>query len=587
MKKPAPPTKAPSDLWIYALLTAGIFAAYVPVLRFGFVNYDDPVYIANNPHVSGGITWSGMVWAFTHSFAGNWFPLTWISHMLDCQFFGLDAGVHHFTNLAIHTAATLLLFAVLRRITQARWPSALVAGLFALHPLHVESVAWIAERKDVLSAFFWMLTLWAYARYVARPTPSRYAWTLAVFALGLMAKPMAVTLPVVLILLDYWPFARGWKLLEKLPFLALSAAVSVVTYAAHAQAKAVVSLDTLSLATRVENTLVSYCVYIAKMFWPSGLAVFYPYPKTALAGPAVLAAIGLATVTAAAMWAGRQRPYLTVGWLWYLVTLLPVIGLIQAGQQARADRYMYIPMIGLSIMLAWGGAELLRGWPQTRVALGVAICAACAVATWFQVGYWENGVKLFQRAVDVTADNYVARFNLAHELRESGDNAGAIRQLEAAVRFQPDSGLAHDELGELLGKQGRIDEALAELRKAEVFLPGDAALHYHIGILLGSAGHPEQAADELSQAIRLDAGNVDAHRNLAVSLAMMDRLPEAVAEFRTATVLKPDDARLRFNLALALLDLGRKQEAIEQLREALKFNPEFAEARAALDAASK
>ena len=353
MKKPAPPIKAPSDLWIYALLAVGIFAAYGPVLRFGFVNYDDPVYIANNPYVSGGIAWSGIVWAFTHSFAGNWFPLTWISHMLDCQFFGLDATGHHFTNLALHTAVTLLLFAVLRRTTQARWPSAFVAGLFALHPLHVESVAWIAERKDVLSAFFWMLTLWAYARYVARPTRGRYLWTLAIFALGLMAKPMAVTLPLVLILLDYWPFARGWKLLEKLPFLALSAAVCAITYAAHAQAKAIVSFDAIPLAMRIENALVSYAAYIAKMFWPSGLAIFYPYPASSLAGPAVLAAIALAAVTAAAIWAARQRPYLIVGWLWYLVTLVPVIGLIQAGQQVRADRYMYIPMIGLSIMLAW------------------------------------------------------------------------------------------------------------------------------------------------------------------------------------------------------------------------------------------
>jgi len=586
MKKPAQPTKALSDLWIYALLTAGIFAAYGPVLRFGFVNYDDPVYIATNPYVAGGITWSGIVWAFTHSFAGNWFPLTWISHMLDCQLFGLDAGAHHFTNLAIHTAATLLLFAVLRRMTQSRGPSAFVAGLFALHPLHVESVAWIAERKDVLSAFFWMLTLWAYSRYVARPTRSGYLWTLAIFALGLMAKPMAVTLPLVLILLDYWPFARGQKLLEKLPFFALSAAVCVVTYAAHAQAKAVVSFDTISLSMRVENALTSYAVYIASMFWPTGLAVFYPYPKGSLAGPAVLAAIALAAVTAAVIWAGRHRPYLVVGWLWYLITLVPVIGLIQAGQQARADRYMYIPMIGLSIMLAWGGAELLRAWPQTRVVLSVGICAACAVVTLFQVDYWENGVKLFQRAVDVTGDNYVARFNLTHELREMGDTAGAIRQLEAAVRIQPDSGLAHDELGQLLGKQGRTDEALTELRKAELSLPNDAALHYHIGLLLGTAGHPEQAADELSQSVRLDPTNADAHRNLAVSLAMMDRLPEAVAEFRAAASLKPDDATLRFNLALALMNLGQKQDAIVQLREALRLNPNFEEAQAALSAAT-
>ena len=349
MKRSQQPTKAPSDLWIYAGLAAAIFIVYSAVLRFGFVNYDDPVYLAQNPNVRDGITWSGIVWAFSHSFAGNWFPLTWISHMLDCQLFGLDAGAHHFTNLVLHTAATLLLFAVLKRITHARWPSAFVAALFALHPLHVESVAWIAERKDVLSAFFWMLTLWTYARYVERPGRARYLWTLAAFALGLMAKPMLVTLPLVLLLLDYWPFARGPRIKEKLPFFALSAAVCVVTYLAHAQAKAVISLETIPAALRVENALVSYAAYIGKMFWPSGLAFFYPYPKGGLAIPAALAAVGIAAVTIAA----RKRPYLLVGWLWFLVTLAPVIGLVQAGLQARADRYMYLPMVGLAIMIAW------------------------------------------------------------------------------------------------------------------------------------------------------------------------------------------------------------------------------------------
>jgi len=575
--------KAPGDLWIYAFLTVAVFAAYGQVLRFGFVNYDDPVYIAGNPYVRDGIAWSGVVWAFTHSFAGNWYPLTWISHMLDCQLFGLDAGAHHFTNLAIHAAAASLLFAVLRRITQARWPSAMVAALFALHPLHVESVAWIAERKDVLSALFWMLTLGAYARYVARPGPARYACTLLAFGLGLMAKPMLVTLPLVLLLLDYWPFARGFRIREKLPFLALSAAASVVTYMAHAQAKAVVSLETIPLGMRVENALISCAAYIGQMFWPSGLAVFYPYPSGRHVWQAALAGAGIAAVTAVAIRMARKRPYLIVGWLWFLVTLAPVIGLIQAGQQSRADRYMYIPMIGLSIALVWGAAELLQARPQAQMALAGAVCLACAALTWTQVGYWEDGVKLFQRAVDVTGDNYVARFNLAHELREQGDDAGAVRQLEEAVRIRPDSGLAHDELGQVLGKQGRFDEALAQLRAAEVSLPDDAALHYRIGILLGTAGHAEQAADELSQAIRLDPRNADAHRNLGISLAMMDRLPEAVAEFRTAVSLKPDDANARFNFGVALVNLGQTHEGIGQLSEAVRLKPDFSEARAALD----
>jgi protein O-mannosyl-transferase len=585
--KPSRQTRSrePTDLWIYMLLAAAVLAAYWQVSQFGFVNYDDPAYVVENANTNGGITWHGLVWAFSHSFDGNWFPLTWISHMLDCQIFGLDAGFHHLTNVAIHAAATLLLFALLRRITGARWPSAMVAALFALHPLHVESVAWIAERKDVLSAFFWMLTLWAYARYVARPGPARYGWTLVAFSLGLMAKPMIVTLPLVLVLLDYWPFARGVHIREKLPFLALSAAVSVVTYAVHKQAKAVVSLNLLPVGTRVENALVSYGAYIGKMFWPGRLAVFYPYPAGSLAWPATLAALGIAVVTAAAIFAARKRPYFIVGWLWYLVTLLPVIGLIQAGRQARADRYTYIPMIGLSIALVWAATELLQRWPAPRAALAVAICAACLVLTWHQVSYWQDGVTLFQHAVDVTGDNYVARFNLAHELRERGEDAEAARQLEEAVRIQPDSGFAHTELGNLLAKQGRTDQALAELRAASALLPNDAAIHYRMGLLWGAAGRPDQAVLELSQSIKLNPANADAHRNLGISLALLDRLPEAAQEFGTAVRLKPDDAKTRFNFGVTLAELGQTSDAIAQLSEALRINPGLAEARAALDEA--
>jgi tetratricopeptide (TPR) repeat protein len=576
MKKPTvAAAKAPSDLFIYVGLTAAIFAVYGQVLGFGFVNYDDPVYLALNPHVRDGITWDGIVWAFTHSFAGNWFPLTWISHMLDCQLFGLEAGPQHFVNLALHTASTLLLFAVLRRTTQAHWRSAVVAALFAIHPLHVESVAWIAERKDVLSAFFWMATLWAYTRYVERPGAARYGWTLAAFACGLMAKPMTVTLPLVLMVLDYWPFQRGWKIREKLPFFALAAAVSVVTYFAHVEANAVV---TLPLAVRVENGLVSYAIYVGQAFWPSGLGVFYPYPTGSLVIPAALAAIGIVAVA----WGAARRPYLLAGWLWFLVTLLPVIGLIQAGQQGHADRYMYLPMIGLSIAVVWGAAELLRTRPQAQTVLAAAACLAYAAVAFVQAGYWADGAKLFQRAVDVTGDNYVARFNLAHELREQGDESGAIRQLREAVRIQPDSALAHDELGQLLGKQGNLDEALAQFRAAEVSLPNDAALHYRIGLMLAGADRPEQAADELQQSIRIDPNNADAHRNLGIALAMMDHLETAAAQFSIAVRLKPDDPQARFNLGVALVNLGHPKDAAQQLTEAVRLKPDFAEARAAL-----
>ena len=578
--------REPSDLWVFALLTAAVFAAYGQTLRFGFVSYDDPAYVTDNIHVNAGVTWNGIVWAFTHSWAGNWFPLTWLSHMLDCQLFGLDSGLHHLTNVCIHVLATFLLYAVLRRITNARWPSAMVAALFALHPLHVESVAWIAERKDVLSAFFWMLTLWAYAKYVARPGPLRYALTLLAFCLGLMAKPMVVTLPLVMLLLDYWPFARGLRLLEKLPFFGLSAAASVVTYLVHQKVAAVASLESLPMGPRIENALVSYAVYVGKMFWPTRLAVFYPYPSGSLVWPAILAGLGLAVVTAAAVRAARQRPYFLVGWLWYLVTLAPVIGLIQAGQQARADRYMYIPMIGLSIALVWGAREILQSRPRLGAAIALGIAAACAALTWSQAGYWRDSVSLFQHAVDVTTDNYIARFNLAGVLSMRGDDGEAARQLAEAVRIRPGSALAHLGLGRLLAKQGRTEEALAQLHTAALLQPGDASIHYQIGAALGAAGRTYEAAGELSEAVRLDPNDADARGNLGMALAILGRLPEAAGEFSTAVQLKPDDASARFNLGTALARLGRWREAVAQFSEAVRIDPGYAEARVALEEAT-
>lgn len=587
-KREEPVLQAPrplSDLWVLLALTAATFLAYWQTLQYGFITFDDPTDVTQNIEVNAGFTWHGIAWAFTHSLGGNWFPLTWLSHMLDCQLFGLEGGLHHFTNLCLHILATLLLYTVLRRITSARWPSAMAAAVFALHPLHVESVAWIAERKDVLSAFFWMVTLWGYARYVARPEPVRYALTLLAFCLGLMAKPMVVTLPLVLILLDYWPFKRGHHILEKLPFLALSAAASVVTYVVHQDAAAVISLESLPIGTRIENALVSYAVYIGKMFWPTRLAVFYPYPSGSLLWPAILAGIGIAAVTLAAILAARKRPYLIVGWLWYLVTLAPVIGLIQTGQQARADRYMYIPMIGLSIALIWGAVEILQPWPRFAAALGAGVAAACVVLTWSQVRYWQDDVSLYQHAIDVTTDNYTARFNLASSLDALGDDDGAAKQLAEAVRIRPNAAVAHVQLSQYLNKQGRTDEALAHLHTAEALKPGDADIHYRIGLLLGVAGRTEESAAELSDSVRLDPAHFDAHRNLGISLAILGKLPQAADEFRAAVRIKPDDASARFNLGMALANLGRAREAIAQFSEAVRIKPDYAEARAALDQA--
>jgi len=562
---------------------AAIFAAYGQTLHFGFVNYDDPDYVGANVHVRSGITAASVAWAFRHSFAGNWFPLTWLSHMLDFELFGLDSGLHHLTSVSIHALATLLLFAVLRRITKSRWPSAMVAAVFALHPLHVESVAWIAERKDVLSAFFWMLTLYAYASYVARPGPARYALTLLAFCFGLMAKPMLVTLPLVLLLVDYWPLARGVRVLEKLPFLALSAAASVVTYVVHREAGATASLDIFPLAVRLENTLVSYAVYALKMFWPSKLAVFYPYSRQSLAMPAVFAALGLAAITFMAVRMARRRPYLIVGWAWYLVTLAPVIGLIQVGAQARADRYTYIPMVGLSIALVWGAAEILQPWPRVRTVLAWSVCAACIVLTWTQVRYWQDGVSLFRHAADVTTDNYVARFNLASALSARGEDAEAARQLAEAVRIQPNSAAARAELGQLLAKQGHLQEALLQLHAAVRLNPSDAIAHYRLGTVLGEAGSPREAAREFMETVRLDPGNADAHYNLGISLANQGSVEEAASEFAAAVRLSPDDASARYNLGVSLARLGRIRESIAQLSEAIRIDPHLPGAREALD----
>jgi hypothetical protein len=391
------------SLCIYLTLALATLAVFWQVLGHDFVNYDDPDYVYRNPNVQSGITLSSIKWAFTTGHAANWHPLTWLSHMLDWQLFGDNPGWHHLTNLFLHIANTLLLFAVLKRMTNALWRSAFVAAAFALHPLHVESVAWVAERKDVLSTLFWMLTIAAYLRYLERPGTGRYLLTLLIFALGLMAKPMLVTLPFVLLLLDYWPLGRfqfgqivksvgqqsrkslnafsHWKLsrhllLEKVPLFALSAISSIVTFLVQRTAGAVTSVETLPLKLRIANTFVSYLTYIQKMVWPSRLAMFYPYPdKTDLIWQTVVFALLLLIISLGVIWLMRRRRYLLTGWLWYLGTLVPVIGLVQVGDQALADRYTYVPLTGLFIIIAWGVPDLIAKWRFRKHALAASAIA--------------------------------------------------------------------------------------------------------------------------------------------------------------------------------------------------------------------
>jgi protein O-mannosyl-transferase len=554
-----------------------VFAAYLQVLQFGFTTFDDPEYVTENPHVQVGLSLAGVKWALTTSAAGSWFPVTWLSHMLDCQFFGLDSGWHHFTNVCIHAASTVLWFLLLRRITGAQWKSALVAFLFALHPLHVESVAWVCERKDVLSGLFCALTLWAYASWVSKGGAARYLATCALFCLGLMSKQMLVTLPVVLLLLDRWPLARGLKIIEKLPFFAASAAASVVAYLVHLSGKALPTFEQIPVGVRIQNALVSYAVYLVDMVWPVNLAVFYPYTQDLLV-PAIVSGIAIAAITVLAI----RRQYLTVGWLWYLVTLLPVIGLIQAGAQARADRFTYLPMIGISIAAIWGAEEILASRPRVRLAAVMAVCAACFVLTCVQIGYWKDSETLYRHAIAVTSNNYVARFNLASVLDVGGNSDQAIGELQETVRIKPSFALAHAELGQLLAKKGESEQALAELKTAVMLRPDSADAHFRLGAVDGRLGRVDEAAAEFSEAVRLQPDNADAHFNLATALAQQNRLPEAARELQGTVQLKPADADARFLLGLALARLGQTDQAIAQFSEAVRIRPDFAAARQAL-----
>ena len=472
---------------VYAVLALASLIAYEPVHRNKFINYDDNDYVAENPYVRSGITRESVIWAFTTRHASNWHPLTWLSHMLDCQFFGTNPLWHHLMNLLFHVANTLLLFWVLKRMTGALWPSAFVAAVFALHPLHVESVAWAAERKDVLSGFFWMLTIAAYVRYAERPGIARYLLVFSALCLGLMAKPMLVTLPFVLLLLDYWPLGRFqgrhaatiYRLIgEKAPLFALAAVSSVVTYIAQRGAGAVLLGQKLPLKLRAANAAVSYVSYIGKMIYPSRLAALYPHQasRLPLTQPIVCLVI-LIIVSAGIIYAARRARFLAVGWLWYLGTLVPVIGLIQVGVQAMADRYTYLPSIGIFIIVAWGAAGLLAGWRYRKIVLAISasiVLAALLLCTRMQVRHWQNSFTLFGHTLEVTERNYIMQNNYGNLLYQNGHPAEAAAHFEEALRINPKHTGALNNLGVISYSQGRIGWAIAHWTKAEKLKPNSA-----------------------------------------------------------------------------------------------------------------
>jgi tetratricopeptide (TPR) repeat protein len=590
----APPTlgasKAPFILTCAALIAINLIA-YASVGHLGFVDYDDGEYVTANSHVLAGLTFSSVRWALTSGYFANWHPLTWISHMLDVQLFGLNAGAHHSVNLLFHIANTLLLFAVLNRMTGAMWRSAFVAALFGVHPLHVESVAWIAERKDTLSTLFWMLTLWAYVGYVRHPCWRHYAAVFAFLALGLMAKPMLVTLPLVLLLLDVWPLRRtiGIQLItEKLPLFALVAASSVITVLVQREAGAVAGLSQAPLSLRAANAVVAYARYLGKMFWPVDLVVMYPLPRELPSVGLLVGALAImAGISLLVLFAARRRPYLLVGWLWYVVTLIPVIGIVQVGAQAMADRYTYVPLIGLFVMIAWGVPEVLASWSPRQAALqlvSAVLIATCAALSFRQVQYWRTSKTLWEHAVEATPTNYFAHGSLGYVLWKGGKADEAIPHYTESLRLRPDFPEAHNNLGVALAGQGRLSDALPHFSEAIRLKPGYAAAEKNLAATSARFHAPDDELSRYAEAVRAKPNDLAAHNEFGVALAAQGRIDEAIQQFGEALRINKAEADVHYNLGMMLDKKGRTKDAIEEFRSALRYNPKHVSAQEAITA---
>jgi protein O-mannosyl-transferase len=631
-------------VWLMAgLLVLMTIAVYWPATSNDFVNFDDEVYVTLNVHVQNGLTWDSIKWGALNPVAVNWHPLTVWSHMLDCQLFGLKPWGHHLTNVVLHALNAALVFALLQQMTGATWRSLLVAALFALHPLRVESVAWVSERKDVLSGFFGLLSLMAYARYAAGsgakaksriqkgepggPSPAvvgqgsfapfppavYYGISLFWFALGLMSKPMLVTWPFVLLLLDYWPLGRMQQeegsreneeagrtlpallrhfsplllrlLVEKVPFFLAAAVSSVVTFVVQQQGGAVRAVQNFPVGVRCGNALISYCRYVGKLFWPTGLAVYYPHPEHWPLGMVLLAG-GLILGLSVLVWMQRRRhPYLLVGWLWFLGTLVPTIGLVQVGGQAMADRYTYLPSLGVLILAIWGAYELTRRWRYQVMASSVAGGAAivlCLSLTRHQLGYWKNSEALWRHTLEVTENNPAAHNNLGNALYNKHQLEEAIRQYQEAIRLAPNYAHAHHNLGVALHQKGQTDEAISQYRMALRFKPDYADARNNLGTALNEKGQIDEAIIQFLEAVRLKPDYAEGHNSLGAALHRKGQMDEAVTQFQEAIRVNPDHAEAHYNLGTAFYQQGRIAEASSQYQEALRLKPDRADAHNSL-----
>ncbi len=581
-------------------LVLGTLALYWPAHRFGFIEvYDDKAYVTENPAVRAGLRWEGVKWAFRTGHAANWHPLTWLSHMADCTLWGLNPSGHHSTNVVLHALNAVLVFVVLRRFTGTFWRAAIVAALFAWHPLQVQSVAWIAERKNLLSSFFGFLSLWAYARYAQTrngTTPGEgagwarrvfYGLALGAFALGLMSKPMLVTWPFLMLLLDFWPLGRwsrsAWRglLIEKIPFLFFSAASSVVTLLVQKRGGAVAPLELLPFGTRLENAAVSYLRYSGKAFYPESLAVIYPYEEQWPAEALSAALLMLLVVSGAAVLLWRRRPWLPVGWFWFVGTLVPTIGLVQVGEQSIADRYVYVPLIGLSLLIAW---EAAQWWPRATwartvgVIVAVAVLGLCVMQTRRQLPHWENNITLFRRAVEVSPHSATARKNLGEALARAGRFAEALVEYEKALQIHPTDAAILSDLGTVLLRLGRADEAVQRLRAALETNPNDPDFPFNLANALLELGQTDAAIRAYEQSLAMKPNHARARHNLAIALARIGRTDEAFDHARRALALEPENAEVHNTIANLLAERGEHVRAIGHYQEALRLDPKLARA---------
>ena len=627
-------------IWIYIFFAATTLIAFWQVNHCDFINYDDPSYVTENVHIRHGITTEAIRWAFTTGYAGNWHPVTWISHMLDVELFGLKPRWHHLTNLLFHIANTLLLFFVFHRMTKATWQSAFVAALFALHPLHVESVAWVAERKDVLSTFFWMLTMGAYIHYVEHPRFRSYLAVITFLALGLMAKPMLVTLPFVLLLLDYWPLRRlqgagsgkrgagsenentslaaeplfankrkgkssrkhsvqaivqdakpadrkyQWTLvrpllIEKVPFFALAALSSIATFVFQQKAGAIASFEGIAPGVRIANAFVSYIIYIRKMIWPDDLAVFYPHPGSLPFWQVLGAVLLLTAVTVIVILEAKRFPYLATGWLWFAGTLVPVIGIVQVGSQALADRYTYVPLIGLFIMAAWGVPELLKNWRHRKevlAAMSALIFTCLLILTYTQAGYWRTSLELYDHALKVTTNNDTIHNNRGDAYCRLGNLRQAIPDFDKAVEINPQYADAYYNRGVTYGKLGSHRQAIEDFDRAIEAGPERPEPYYNRGFAYGELGDFRKAIENYGRAIEINSENAEAYNSRGVAYGKLGDQRQAISDYDRAIETNPGFAKAFNNRGFAYDSLGNHKQAIEDYNRAIEINPDSVKA---------